>query len=93
MKGELVLESVKTIVSTGISKNAAFVCSLIKMQSVRPFIIEYSKLALNQAAAILFDEYDSLKLGIIPSHARIENKNPHGIQPLKLINLNQRQVK
>lgn len=29
------------------------------MQSVRPFIIEYSKLALNQAAAILFDEYDT----------------------------------
>lgn len=63
------------------------------MQSVRPFIIEYSKLALNQAAAILFDEYDSLKLGITPSHARIENKNPPGMQPLKLINLNQRQVK
>lgn len=93
MKGELVLESFQTIVSTGIPKNAAFVCSLIKMLSVRPFIMEYSKLVLNQAATILFDEYASLKLGITPSHARIENKNTHRMQSLKLINLNQRQVK
>lgn len=91
LKGELVLESFQTIVSTGISKNDVFVCTFIKMQSVRPFIVEYSKLVLNQAAAILFDEYDRLKLGITPSHARIENKIPR-MYPLKLINLKQRQV-